>query len=207
MLARAPTLEGFQAKKKSLFSRPSQVFFAKTICFFYRKKHSKKTIYVTTPAFPPPTACDVKQNVSMLQTVKFACFNVRSICNKVVPVVELLKDHDVDICCMSETWLKDHLDSVTHLFEEFGFSILHTPRPTRGGGTAVVFRNSLPITKQITDAFSTFEVTETLLRLMDKNEHVTIRISSVYRTCGGKNNLANQLNKFFEEFEHYLSIL
>ena len=109
----------------------------------------------------------VKSNAKLnlkgpLQTVKFACFNARSVCNKIIPVVELLTDHAVDICCIIETWLKDQLDSVTHMFGEFGFNIVQTLRSSRGGGTAVLFQNLLHVTKQKTDTFNTFEVTETI---------------------------------------------
>ena len=141
-----------------------------------------------------------------MQTVKFACFNARSVCNKIIPVVELLNDHAVDICYIAEAWLKDQLDSVTHMSEEFGFNILHTQRSSRGGGNAVLFQKLLHVTKQKTDTFNTFEVPKTILQISNEQTQAGIRISSIYRTCG-RNSSAKHLSKFFDEFNHYLSTL
>ena len=34
------------------------------------------------------------------------CLNTRSLCNKTSRVLELLQEHKIDMCCITETWLK-----------------------------------------------------------------------------------------------------
>lgn len=150
------------------------------------------------------TKCSSKNNDVPAYLI-FASFNARSICNKLSQVVELLKDHNVDVCLLSETWLNRNNASIlaTEL-AEFGYQIIHNSRPTRGGGTAVLFKKSLNVKKQKAENYNTFEVTEATLRLHGNMK--CIRLSSVYRTCTNNNSKEN-LCKFFDEFESYLSTL
>ncbi len=81
---------------------------------------------------------------------------------------------------------------------ERGYDIFHNPRETRGGGTAILLKNSLQFTQQITKKYQSFEVTEGLI----KNKTEIIRICSVYRS-GTKANVG----LFLMEFERYLGRL
>ena len=109
--------------------------------------------------------------------MKFACFNARSVCNKIIPPVELLNDHAVDICYITETWLKDQLDSVTHMFEEL-VSTYYTLRDHQEVEVLLFyFKISWHVSKQTTDTFNTFEVTETILQISNEQTHAGIRIS------------------------------
>ena len=73
--------------------------------------------------------------------------------------------------------------------------MFHNPRAGRGGGTAVLCRNDLRCTKQHVRNYSSFEVTEVLVKCgKDTN-----RVCSVYRSPTQADS-----NLFFEEFEEYL---
>ena len=64
----------------------------------------------------------------------------------------------------------------------------------------------MSLNKKQTLSIYTFEVTETTLQISNEQTHASIRISSIYRTCG-RNSSAEHLSKFFDEFDHYLSTL
>ena len=40
------------------------------------------------------------------QSLSLSVFNVRSLRNKTTQILELLLENDIDVCCMSETWLR-----------------------------------------------------------------------------------------------------
>ena len=89
--------------------------------------------------------------------LKFSSFNCRSLRNKTTQVLELLLENGTDMCCLSETWLRSGDSAITSEIAERGFSIFHNPRKGRGGGTAVLFKSDLRVTKQTTKIFKSFE--------------------------------------------------
>jgi exonuclease III len=68
--------------------------------------------------------------------LKVACFNTRSLCNKTCGVLELLKDNAVDICCVTESWLKSKDSAIFAEIHDHGYDIFSAPRRGRGGGVA-----------------------------------------------------------------------
>ena len=133
-----------------------------------------------------------------------SCFNARSICNKTLQITELLLEQDIDIMCLTETWLKKSSNATILELSEMGYGIIHTPRFTKGGGTAILFKDSFIMKRQKTTNYVTFEVTESIFMVPTTNKH--IRLSSVYRTCTNNNSNEN-ICKFFNEFEEYLTVI
>lgn len=107
-------------------------------------------------------------------------------------------ENDVDICCISETWMKTGDNALIVELNEKGYSFFHDPRSGRGGGTGVLYKSNLKMTKQNTPLYKSFEVTETLVR----QNHSKIRICAVYRSI----NKAS-VPDFLSEFEQYLQSL
>ena len=132
----------------------------------------------------------------------FAVFNPRSICNKTAAVISLLSDHDVDICCIAESWLKK-ADVAKHAeMKELGYDIHSKPRTGRGGGVAIIFKKSLSILKQKTAKYKSFECMESILKVSSPN--CVVRIACVYRS-GTPNAMSANVPLFLEEFEDYIS--
>ena len=127
--------------------------------------------------------------------MNLAVFNARSIRNKTVQIIELLKDNDIDLCCFSETWMKENDSALETEFYEKGYNLYHDPRNGRGGGTGVAVKTGTKVTKQFTKKFSSFEVTELLI----KNNGQKMRVCSVYRSV-----TKSSLPVFISEFEEYL---
>ena len=71
------------------------------------------------------------------------CFNAQSICNKVSGVLEMMKDKLVDVCCVTETWLKSKDNARFAEIHDFGYDIISAPRKGHGGGVAFVFNPSI----------------------------------------------------------------
>ena len=56
----------------------------------------------------------------------------------------LLQDEKIDVACITETWLTGQANYTTSTIKSYGFDIIHSCRSnSRGGGTAVIFHQSL----------------------------------------------------------------
>ena len=81
--------------------------------------------------------------------MNFGLFNSRSICNKTISVLQLLSDFDLDICCVTETWLRKADTAKFAEMKDLGYAIHNQPRAGRGGGVAILFKNCLKLTPQV----------------------------------------------------------
>ena len=117
----------------------------------------------------------------------------------------MLKDNSLNVCCVSETWLKKNDKAILAEIHDFGFDIISQPRKGRGGGVAVIFDpNILKPIKNNTRKYSSFEVLESII----KTNNCLIRLCVVYRTTQAKTNYENtKLLKFFDDFDSYLETL
>ena len=129
--------------------------------------------------------------------------NVRSICNKVYSLTELLIAQNIDICCLTETWLNDHNKPIVVNLKREGFDIISCPRTKnkRGGGLAFISKKKRYNTTIIkTVFFQTFEVLQVLLHGKIEN----IMVSTIYRTGYlDKNNKS----LFFKELTDFLELI
>ena len=135
--------------------------------------------------------------------MNFALFNSRSICNKTVGVLQLLTDFDVDICCVTETWLRKADTAKFAEMKELGYAIHSQPRAGRGGGVAILYKNSLRLTPQKCKRFKTFESIESTYK---SSTGEILRISSIYRSGTSTSQSAN-VPLFLDEFESFLTSL
>ena len=60
--------------------------------------------------------------------ISIGCFNARSLCNKTAGVLELLKQNDISICCITETWLKSDDRAKFSEIHDMGFDVISAPR-------------------------------------------------------------------------------
>ena len=124
-------------------------------------------------------------------------FNARSICNKSSAVLQLLNKNDIDLSLVQETWLKADDRSIIAEIKDHGYDIKSIPRRRRGGGVAVIHKNTISVSCVKQPQFKTFEILECVV----KGKHQSsVRLSSIYRT--GK-----KFKEFFKEFANYLDVL
>ena len=137
--------------------------------------------------------------------VSFALLNIRSLHQKTDDVLELQRDHDIDVFLLVETWHDPDSVCISRLRNE-GFCVAERSRPrvqgqdpllTNHGGIAVISSNTLPLqTLSLSVAPTTFELV--CVRVSRKSTSSNILL--VYRT-GPISNL------FFEELSNVLDIV
>ena len=140
---------------------------------------------------------------SPLQGLKMATFNARSLCNKTVSVLELLKEEKVDVCFMTETWLKIDDKAKYAEIKDHGFEIISAPRRGRGGGVAFVYNPSVVKLTRNTVRYSSFEVLEAVI----KTQNQLVRLCVVYRStqaASQKSYQATRKKLFMDQFSDYL---
>ena len=96
--------------------------------------------------------------------LKAGLFNIRSMRNKLGFVIELLHEFDLDVLCLTETWLFPSDIDIIRAALPRSFSISHIPRMSGagvGGGVAVIHSNVLDAKHEISNSqFSSFEFME-----------------------------------------------
>ena len=94
------------------------------------------------------------------------CFKVRSLKNKCSEVVSLLSDHEIDLACISETWLDGADKPVVTEIGELVYVLLHVPRSTRGGGVEILYKPELRVeVEQCRIKHQSFEIIEAVVYL------------------------------------------
>ncbi len=128
-------------------------------------------------------------------------FNAQSVKNKCDSIKDYIVDHDYDILAITETWLRtDTDDIVTQSIIPSGYNIKHVPRASgRGGGVAVIYKQSIPVTLISNCEYKTFEHIECLLKIQGAH----LRLVTVYRPPPSKVN-GLKVSDFFEEWPTFL---
>ena len=165
----------------------------------------RMTRHVTKSNLSRITFSSTSQNINILPRgyLHIATYNAQSLGpdDKRTEVAEFIRDSDLDIVFIQETWFKPKgdegkVDSLAPL----GYSVKSWPRDHRGGGTAVVFRNTLEKYLAFISDFKfdhkTFELVVTTFSFNRQN----VNFASIYRTFPSrKNKLSDKM--FFEDGE------
>ena len=127
--------------------------------------------------------------------------NARSVNKKAGGICNDLVEEGIDICAITETWLTGDEDTnrvTCGTLTPPGYAMIHAPRKSRrGGGVAIVHKNSLTVSKQSTITYNTFENMEVLLQTGSE----CVRLCVVYRPP------SSSKPQFLEEFTKYLDEL
>ena len=111
--------------------------------------------------------------------MRIGLINIRSIRNKLGHVVEVLSEFNLDVLCLTETWLLPTDIDVVRAALLRPFSIVHVPRVSAtGGGVAVI--HSVAINLKLIEGnsqFSSFELIETKFTCHSETERMCV----VYR--------------------------
>ena len=136
--------------------------------------------------------------------MRLATFNVRSLVNKTVAVMEHLQDNKCDICFVQETFLRVEDKAKIQEIKNYGCNIISNPRKYRtGGGIAILYKNSIELkcNTNVTK-YKSFQVMESLL----KTNNGIVRLVNIYRPGYSRKARDTQCD-FLEEFEDYLNNL
>ena len=167
-------------------------------------------IYVITPV---NTNNHVSSNVTSMKSslhtnslvnprsiLNSAVFNSRSVRNKIWSIIDHVVENDIGLCTVTETWLND-VDSVSIAqLSVAGYSFKNFPRQShnRGGGTGILFRDSLKVSLVDRKENKSFEFSEWTVKVHDRSMRYVI----VYRPPYSSLHLVST-SVFFGEFSQF----
>ena len=120
--------------------------------------------------------------------------------NKVIHVAEILNEFNLDVLCLTETWLFPTDLGVVGAAFQGSYSVFHAPRLTgAGGGLAVIYSTALTMRQEeINLHFTSFEV----MRAKFTSHGETLHLIVIYRPGHPGTD-----RTFFEEFGSFLDSL
>ena len=88
---------------------------------------------------------------AMQSPLKACLLNPWSVVNKATTLHDFILEYDLDILALTETWLSGTVCDGPVLQEMLpnGYNYIHTPRKSRGGGIALVYRDVIPVKKSV----------------------------------------------------------
>lgn len=124
--------------------------------------------------------------------------NTRSVGNKAAVVRDYVIEHDIDVLCITETWLKpgdSDAPKIGELTPE-GFKLPHEPREKKkGGGVGILHRCNCDVKTKDTKKFISFEHMEVVV----KDASCCVRLVVLYRPPPSKGNKLT-VNMFYDDF-------
>lgn len=146
----------------------------------------------------------VKKCQQLLPTTKQLCFavaNVRSARNKTALIIDHVIGNTIDLCVLTETWLKDD-DSVSiSSLSPSGYLFDNCPRPSQriGGGIGLMHRDNLQTSRTDSGEKRSFEFCEWNITNLSR----PLKIIGIYRPPYSEAHPVSA-KVFFEEFSDYL---
>ena len=92
------------------------------------------------------------------QKMLLTTLNARSVRSKTVDILDFICESKADLIAITETWLTKNYSAVKVELSPNGYKIVDHPRTGRaGGGTALIFRDSLKVKKADSGQKDSFE--------------------------------------------------
>ena len=88
-----------------------------------------------------------------------AHINTRSIRSKTLDFQEYVVSKDIDVCAVTETWLKEDETFDKKRIAPIGYSVISHPRRDKrvGGGIAMVYKNNIKVKSVLDGSCNTME--------------------------------------------------
>ena len=112
---------------------------------------------------------------------------------------EYLSDLNVDICCLTETWLRKGDTSKIVEIRKLGYQLFPQSRAGRGGGVAIAYQKHVQVSKVTSRVFKSFEHVECLVKSASND---LLRVCCLYRSGTSSN-----VTEFCVDFDNYLECL
>ncbi len=105
----------------------------------------------------------------MSNSINICIFNAQSFNNKCFSIYQYIKENEIDIMCLNETFLHKDINNVNLLNN---FSMLRQDREKRGGGVAIIIHKRLK--HRILKSKSTLDYEYIAIEICSANEKVTL---------------------------------
>ena len=124
--------------------------------------------------------------------VKLGVINCQSICGKLDFVFDPIKEYQLDIVALTETWWSSEDSKNKHVIDQcvvHGYTLHHSPRTSgrRGGRVGLLVSNAIKVTFErihVSPLITSFELMETVLTICS----VSLRLIVIYRMPRSKIN-------------------
>ena len=137
-----------------------------------------------------------------------ATINCESSYNKAATIADYILEHDLDICCLTETWLNsDDTVTICELFLN-GYEIISVPPKDRqGGGVAVIIKQLLSI-KLNCSKDTTFRSFEHLNSIVSHPKHSQpLNLTIVYRPPRSNKNTLPIVQQISAKFRRFVPLM
>ena len=135
-----------------------------------------------------------------LNTLKLCLLNTQSIKNKTAEFLDFVCECKADLFAITETWLNSMDDAVRVEICPTGYKFLdHTRVDRRGGGTGILYRESMDVSKVAAAQLHSFEYSEWKV----KSDSQRLRLIVVYRPPYSDQHPVTA-GSFLDEFSEFL---
>ena len=139
--------------------------------------------------------------MNKVHRVRCVVWNAQSVNNKILNLLQILDDDSIDICFLTETWLKTQYNYVTAALAESGFKITHNTRTAKkGGGVAVISRNNIESKFEKSPEYTSFECIIQSFRT--KKNHGNLTAIVIYRPESHSENISAFLDELYSLIEY-----
>ena len=146
--------------------------------------------------------CVSNRPTEAIKLIKIAHINPCSVRNKTADIIDYVVSSSIDICCITETWLKEN-DAVSRgELKPEGYDFKDCPRAGNraGGGTGILYRDNLTVRPVSSGEKQSFEFSSWKVAIKNKNFVLHI----IYRPPYSANHRVTT-SIFFDEFTEYVS--
>jgi len=186
-IGKPPTITKRRGKRSGKFRDRSIKF----------KESKRRNVNISNVIYPECTGLPGRSPVKFT----LALINLHSICAKIPMVLDHFVESNLDVCLVTETWIKESDDITRGKLNVGGIKFLDQSRLARGigGGTGILFKSNIHVICKDKGEKDSFEFSVWSLRY--KNSSVVIAV--IYRIPYSSAHPVS-VTRFLDEFEEFL---